>query len=432
MKWFNVFVFLYHLIWTCLIILSLPLMFFTKRHRMLHRLGIGLPTVPPKEGSIWIHALSVGEVLSAIPLVKAVGMECPDKDIVFTVTTVQGKEIAHKELQGEVRVLLTMPVDFWWSVARVVNFNRPALFVLVETDIWPGLMGHLKKRGVKSVVVNGRISPRTFRSYRRFRFLARRMLNSVDSWMMQSDLDRDRLLQIGIEGEKAKTVGNIKFDRDWEPMGEDEYRNLLSALHLESDHDIWVAGSTHRGEEDILLDVFGRLQSFFPTLRLIIAPRRVERAEEINRLVMDKGFESVLKAQLPVNGAPYEVLVLDTLGELERIYGLAKISFVGGSLTPKGGHNLLEPASFGKPVLFGPHTHNFVLMSQLLIEAGGGKRVQDGEDLFEAMKALLSNPETSNQMGRNAREFVGTSRGALGRVMENIKGILHETEGPDV
>ncbi len=399
---------------------------------MLDRLGIRLPAVPPKGGSIWIHALSVGEVLSAIPLVKAVGLEYPEKDIVFTVTTDQGKEIARKELQGKVRVLLTMPLDFWWSMARVVNFISPVLFVLVETDIWPGLIGYLKKRGTKSVVVNGRISPRTFRSYRRYRFFVRRMLNAVDSWMMQSDLDRDRLLQIGIGEEKVKTVGNIKFDRDWEPMGEEEYGNLLDALHLKSGNDIWVAGSTHRGEEDIVLDVFGRLRRFFPTLRLIIAPRRVERAEDINRLVVEKGFKSVLKAQLPMNGEPYDVLVLDTLGELERIYGVAKISFVGGSLTPIGGHNLLEPASFGRPVLFGPHTHNFVLMSQLLIEAGGGKRVRDGEDLFETMKALLNEPETSNRMGRNAREFVRTSRGALGRVMENIKGYLHETKGPAV
>ena len=399
---------------------------------MLDRLGIRLPAVPPKGGSIWIHALSVGEVLSAIPLVKAVGLEYPEKDIVFTVTTDQGKEIARKELQGKVRVLLTMPLDFWWSMARVVNFISPVLFVLVVTDIWPGLIGYLKKRGTKSVVINGRISPRTFRSYRRFRFFVRRMLNAVDSWMMQSDLDRDTLLQIGIGEEKVKTVGNIKFDRDWEPMGEEEYGNLLDALHLKSGNDIWVAGSTHRGEEDIVLDVFGRLRRFFPTLRLIIAPRRVERAEDINRLVVEKGFKSVLKAQLPMNGEPYDVLVLDTLGELERIYGVAKISFVGGSLTPIGGHNLLEPASFGRPVLFGPHTHNFVLMSQLLIEAGGGKRVRDGEDLFERMNALLNEPETSNRMGRNAREFVRTSRGALGRVMENIKGYLHETKGPAV
>lgn len=424
------FLLLYHLIWTCLIILSLPLIFFTKRRRILDRLAITLPAVPPKAGSIWIHALSVGEVLSAIPLVKEVGLKYPKKEVVFTVTTEQGKEIAHKELQGKVRILLTMPVDFWWSIARVVHFIRPSLFILVETDIWPGLIGYLKKRGIKSAVVNGRISPGTFRSYRRFRFFTRRMLNAVDSWMMQSNLDRDRLLQIGVGEEKAKTVGNIKFDREWEPMGDEECGNLLNVLSLESGNDIWVAGSTHRAEEDVILDVFARLRSFFPTLRLIIAPRRVERAEEIDRLVVDKGFRSALKTQLPMNGEPYDVLVLDTLGELERIYGIARLSFVGGSLTPVGGHNLLEPASFGRPVLFGPHTQNFVLMSQLLIEAGGGKRVRDGEDLFQAVKTLLSDPEKSNWMGRNAREFVETSRGALGRVMENIKDYLDEKKGP--
>ena len=248
--------------------------------------------------------------------------------------------------------------------------------------------------------------------------------------MMQSDLDKNRLLQIGVEEEKVKTVGNIKFDRDWVPMGEEEYEDLLNTLNLEPQNEIWVAGSTHQGEEDIILDAFGNLRRLFPLLRLIIAPRRVERAGDISRLVMDKGSKSVLKTEIPMKGEPYQVLILDTIGELERIYGIAKISFVGGSLTPIGGHNLLEPASFGRPVLFGPHTDNFVLMSQLLIEAGGGRRVRDGEDLFETMKALLSDPEQSNRMGLRAKKFVETSRGALRRVMENIKGCLDETKEP--
>lgn len=426
------FLFIYHLIWTFLVILSLPLFFFTKRRRILERMGMRLPADPPKTESIWIHALSVGEVLSALPLVKALGLEHPEKDVVFTVTTDQGEEIARKELRGKVRALLTMPLDFWWSVRRVVNFIRPSLLVLVETDIWPGLIGYLKKRGTKTVLINGRISPSTFRSYRRFGFFARRMFNAMDSCMMQSDLDRDRLLQIGVEEEKVKTVGNIKFDRDWVPMGEEEYEHLLNALNLESQNEIWVAGSTHQGEEDIILDAFGRLRRFFPFLRLIIAPRRVERAGDINRLVLDKGSKSVLKTQIPMKDEPYGVLILDTIGELERIYGIARISFVGGSLTPVGGHNLLEPASFGRPVLFGPHTDNFVLMSQLLIEAGGGRRVRDGEDLFETVKALLSDPEKSKRMGRKAKKFVEVSKGALGRVMENIKGCLDETRDPVV
>jgi 3-deoxy-D-manno-octulosonic-acid transferase len=391
---------------------------------------MGLPADPPKKGSVWIHALSVGEVLSALPLVKAIGLQYPEKDVVFTVTTEQGKKIAGKELGEKVRTLLTMPLDFWWSVRRVVNFIRPSLFILVETDLWPGHIEYLKKRGTKIVLINGRISPRTFRSYRRFSFFVRHTFNTMDSCMMQSDLDRDRLLQIGVEEEKVKTVGNIKFDRDWVPMGEEEYEDLLSTLNLEPQSEIWVAGSTHQGEEDIILNAFGRLQRFFPFLRLIIAPRRVERAEDISRLVMAKGHTSVLKTQISMSGEPYEVLILDTMGDLERIYGIAKISFVGGSLTPVGGHNLLEPASFGRPVLFGPHTDNFVLMSQLLIEAGGGRRVRDGEDLFETVKALLSDPEQSNRMGRKAKEFVETSKGALGRAMENLKGCIDETKDP--
>ncbi len=430
MKSFKVTLFIYHVLWTCLVILSFPLLFFKKRRGILERLGLRLPVDPPKTESIWIHALSVGEVLSALPLVKAVRLQYPEKDVVFTVTTEQGKEIARKELQEKVATLLTMPLDFWWSVRRVVNFIRPSLFILVETDIWPGLIGYLQKRGTKTILVNGRISPRTFRSYIRFRFFAQPMFNAMDSCMMQSDLDRDRLLQIGVEEEKVKTVGNIKFDRDWVPMGEQEYKDLLNALNLESQGEIWVAGSTHPGEEDIILDAFGRLRRFFPSLRLIIAPRRVERAGDIQRLAMDKGVKSTLKTQIPMENDPYQVLIIDTIGELERIYGIAKISFVGGSLTPIGGHNLLEPASFGRPVLFGPHTDNFVLMSQLLIEAGGGQRVMDGEDLFETAKMLLGDPEKCDRMGQKAKEFVETSRGALGRVMENLKVCLDETKDP--
>jgi 3-deoxy-D-manno-octulosonic-acid transferase len=410
--------------------LSLPLLFFIKRRGILERLGIRLPADPPKKESIWIHALSVGEVVSALSLVKAVGLQYPEKDVVFTVTTEQGKEIAGKELQNKVRTLLPMPLDFWWSFRRVVNYIRPSLLILVETDIWPGLIGYLKKRDTKVVLINGRVSPRTYRSYRRFRFFARWMFNAMDSCMMQSDLDRDRLLQIGVEKEKVKTVGNIKFDRDWVPMGEGEYEDLLNALNLEPQNEIWVAGSTHQGEENIILDAFGSLRRFFPFLRLIIAPRRVERAGDIVNLVMERGYNTVLRTEILRKGESYEVLILDTIGELERVYGIAKISFVGGSLTPIGGHNLLEPASFGKPVLFGPHTENFVLMSQLLIEAGGGRRVRDAEDLFEAMKVLLSDPEQSNRMGQRAKKFVETSRGALGRVMENIQTCLDETKDP--
>ena len=415
------FLFLYHFAWTVIIIFSLPLIPFVKKWHFLERMGFGLPPDRLKKKSIWVHALSVGEVVSAIPLVRSLNRKYPRKDIVFTVTTPQGIKIARKELKGEVKVLLTMPLDFWWSMRRIVNYIKPSFFILIETDLWPGLILYLRKRGVKTVLVNGRISPRTFRSYRRFRFFTRIMLNSLELCLMQSNLDRKRLLQIGIGPDRVKAVGNIKFDRDWLPMVKNDYEHWLNILALKPEDNIWVVGSTHQGEEEIILDVFKRLRSSFPLLRLIIAPRRIERAWDICRLSLSKGLKTVLKTELTKYREPYDVLILNTIGELRKIYGVGKISFVGGSLVPVGGHNLLEPATFGCPVLFGPHTHNFVLMSQLLLEAGGGRRVKDEEDLFETMKGLLSDPERSNRVGGKAGRFVAMNRGALGRVMNLIE-----------
>lgn len=414
------FLFFYNFAWTVIIILSLPLIPLVKKRRFFERAGLGLPPDRLKK-SIWIHALSVGEVVSAIPLVRSLNRKYPRKNIVFTVTTPQGMKIACKELEGAVKVLLPMPLDFWWSVQRVVNYIKPSFFILIETDLWPGLIFYLKRRGIKTVLINGRISPRTFRSYRRFRFFIRIMLNSLELCLMQSDLDRRRLLQIGIGPDRVKVVGNIKFDHDWLPMAKNDYEHWLNILALKHEDDIWVAGSTHQGEEEVILDVFKRLRLSFPLLRLIIAPRRIERAGDTCRLSLNKGLKTVLKTELTKYREPYDVLILNTIGELRKIYGVGKISFVGGSLVPIGGHNLLEPAAFGLPVLFGPHTDNFVLMSQLLVETGGGRRVKDEEDLFETIKELLSDPERSKRMGRKARKFVAMNRGALGRVMDLLE-----------
>lgn len=416
--------FLYHFAWTFIIIISLPLIPLIKNQRVLERLGLGLPPATLKGKSIWIHALSVGEVISAITLVRALRREYPSRDIVFTVTTTQGMEIARNALEGEVEVFVPMPLDFWWSVRRVVKHIKPSIFLLIETDIWPGLISYLKKRGVKTILINGRVSPRTFFSYKRFRFFSKRILNAMELCLMQSDMDRERLLHIGLLPAKVKSVDNIKFDRDWVPMDQKEYNHWLHLLNMGPESKIWVAGSTHEGEDDIVLEIFKRLKHDFPTLRLVIAPRRVEQAGEILRLSRIQGLKAMLRTDLHENRNPYEVLILNTIGELERIYGVAKISFVGGSLVPIGGHNLLEPASFGCPVLFGPYTHNFVLMSQLLMEAGGGKRVKDAQDLFEIMTWLLSDPEKAKSMGTRAREIVELNRGALKRVMGHVKPYL--------
>jgi 3-deoxy-D-manno-octulosonic-acid transferase len=419
-----VLLFAYHLAWTLFVVFLLPFLPLLKNHRVVQRLVSDLPGRRIEGETIWIHALSVGEVLSALPLVEYLRKRFPGEKIAFTVTTRQGMEIARRELDSEVEILLPLPLDFWWSMLRVIRHVRPKLFILVETDLWPGLMQHLAVRGIPAVLVNGRVSPRTLKSYRRFHFFLRKVLERFAACLMQTELDSARLLKTGISSEKVRSLGNIKFDRAHTPMNENERRGWLEAFGLSDSDTVWLAGSTHRGEEKIIIEIFQQIRSSFPRLRLIIAPRRVERAEEVQRLVESKGLTVARKTAITNRPPPFDVLVLDTMGELGRVYGIACISFVGGSLVPEGGHNLLEPASFGCPVLFGPHTDDFKIMAEVLLEAGGGVRVHDAQQLSQAVGALLSYPEERARVGARARRFVDSNRGALERVMDEIAVFL--------
>ena len=458
------FMFLYHFLWTICLIFIAPVVWLLRlrvagcgsrvtgclAERLTARFALGLPDLHLDKGNIWVHALSVGEVVSAIPLVDSLQVEFPDKDIVFTVTTVMGMAIAREKLNSKVKAVLTMPVDAWCSVQRIVNFVKPSVFILIETDIWPALLCSLKRKGIKSILVNGRVSPRTLRSYGKAPFLVQKMFDPLHVCLMQSGLDRERLLQVGLNKEKVITAGNIKFDRDMDPMCEEERQGWLDALGLEPADPLWVAGSTHPGEEEILLDVFKRLRVSFPRLRLIVAPRDTGRSDEIVTMTTGMGLKAVLRTGVSEQSATrdprpatrnpafsgttrhapsgssdvYDVLVLNTIGELGSVYGLGSVSFVGGSLVPVGGHNLLEPASCGNVVLFGPHTRNFVSMSEALLEAGGGWRVRDGNELHEAMKTLFEDAEMRARMGGMAKAFVENNRGALKRVVDYVRGSI--------
>ena len=421
------FMFLYHILWTSAFLVCAPFALLLRNRRLLERLALNLPPVSLGEDNIWIHALSVGEVISALPLVSTLSRKYPDRGIVFTVTTVKGIAVARKELEGMVKAVIPMPVDSWLCVRRIAHYIRPSVFVLVETDIWPALIGYLKRMGIKTILINGRISPRTFKSYQRFPFLIRRMFKPLELCLMQSDLDRDRLILSGIESpRKVVTIGNIKFDREWKTMDAERRGRLLCSLGFDPEDTIWVAGSTHPGEDEIMLNVHKRLCSSFPSLRLILAPRKIEQSDEILRKAQAVGLNAALKSELSEDGERHDVLILNTIGELGRLYGLSKVSFVGGSLVPFGGHNLLEPASFGCPVVFGDYTHNFVQMSESLVEAGGGWRVYDEEGLYEAVSKLLADSDMRTRMGIQAKEFVEKNKGALDRAVtyigENMSG----------
>jgi 3-deoxy-D-manno-octulosonic-acid transferase len=422
--------FLYNFLWTLSLIIILPLLLLSGKPGLTERLGLNLPANPLRKKRIWIHALSVGEVISAIPLIRAVKSKYPSVSVVFTVKTSQGMDVAVKELGNEADALVPMPVDFWWSISRIFHFISPSVLILVEGDIWPGLLSYLQKRDIKVLLVNGRISPRTLRSYRRFGFFVRPMLNKIELFLMQSEVDRERLIETGLPPEKVENTGNIKFDRAWRPLEVEERNHWLRLLNLRSENTVWVAGSTHEGEHELILETHKRLKEYFPGLFLIIAPRRTEWAGNIYNMSMGMGLDAVARSDLDVNveNPSHDVMILDTIGELERIYGLADISFVGGSMVPIGGHNLLEPASFGCPVLFGEYTHNFLLMSQDLAESGGGLRIKDTDDLFLKMKALLFDRELSAMMGKKAKEFVLKNSGSMDRVMAHLEGYINRND----
>lgn len=423
------FLFLYHCLVTLILLTCFPFFLFVDKKRLREKLGLTLPEHLPMNENIWIHALSVGEVISAIPLVRAVKEKYPEKTIVFSASTRQGLSLAGRRLADKVDFLVPMPADFWWSIRRVVHRIRPALFLLVETDIWPGLLLFLRKKGVKCLLVNGRISPHTFRLYRWAPYLTRKLFEPFEKCLMQSDLDRDRLLKLGLDKKRVIMSGNIKFDHPWPPMQEREWSEWAAKLRLESKHIVFTAGSTHPGEEEILLDTYKKIHEKYPVLRLVIAPRKIERAGDLLKLVDRSDLIGALKTRVSERPDHYDVLILDTMGELGRLYGLARISFVGGSLVPFGGHNLLEPASFGCPVFFGPHTENFVRMSEGLLRAGGGCRILDGDELYGGVIRLLSEPELCSKMGERAKKFVFQNKGALAYVMGEINDMLHDGKG---
>jgi 3-deoxy-D-manno-octulosonic-acid transferase len=413
---------IYHVFVTIAFTVLFPFLYPLKnRFRLGERLGLGFPHLgQPARKRLWVHALSVGEVLSSIPLLEALKREYPRRELALSVKTATALKIAQQRLGQVVDCVLPMPLDFWWSSRRIMNAIQPGLFILVETDIWPGIIISLKKRGIRTILVNGRISPRTERLYARWRFFIKRVLGELEMCLVQTEIDRQRIMKGGLTSDRIKVTGNIKFDRKWSPMTYAD-RGSGRALFGLKDCPIWVAGSTHSPEEVSIFNVFKRLLREFPNLALIMAPRDAGRFDEVYELARGRGFKVIRRTELPAEEHGRNVIILNTLGELGRVYGIADVAFVGGSLVKKGGHNLLEPASFGVPVLFGRHTYNFAAMAQALISQGGGHEVADEHELLRSMAELLNDRCKREWMGESAQKFVQHNQGALDRVMEVLK-----------
>lgn len=396
------------------------------REIALARLGLGgrwLPEAAP--GGIWLHALSVGEVKSALPLLSALGERFPDVPRYLSIATAQGLAVATESLESDPAVcLFVRPLDLPWAVKRLLECLQPSLFCLVEGDIWPNWQWGLGARGVPRLLVNGRVSPRTYRGYRRLGSLARALWDGFDRVLVQTQVDYDRLLDVGVSKERLAVGGNLKFDSAPAKLSQSERESLAAEFGLE-DRRVLIAGSTHDGEEEPCLEAYAALKDEHPDLALIIAPREIGRGQVVAQLARARGLATALISQ----GAPplgSQVVVLDVLGRLAQAYALASASFVGGSLVQVGGHNLLEPAAQGVPVVFGAITHNFLEMAKELEAAGGGVRINQGRELVKAWGDLLSDTAKAKAMGQAGLEFCRAHRGAVIKALQEAEALLEK------
>jgi 3-deoxy-D-manno-octulosonic-acid transferase len=378
----------------------------------LGRIGEGLPLEPRG----WIHAVSVGESAVAVPLVEGIRQRWPELSIVVSTITPTGARIVAERLAGRA-VHRYFPVDLPGPVRRALDAARPRFFNAIETELWPNFLRALAARRIPAMIANGRISDRSFRRYHRVRWLMRRVLADVSVFAMQSEEDARRIVALGAPPERVVVTGNLKSDLLPEASDDEAWRQRLG---LGPGNRLWIAGSTHRGEEALALDAFVHAKARFPGLALLLAPRHPERAGEVEELIRARGLVAVRRSRLPQDAARGAIVILDTVGELAQLYALAEIVFVGGSLVPIGGHNMLEPAMRGKPVLFGPHTSNFREGAELLQMSGGGLVVKDGDELARELTRLLEDGDLASRMGRGAREaFVGR-QGALSATLDLI------------
>ncbi|MCB2181123.1 MAG: 3-deoxy-D-manno-octulosonic acid transferase [Desulfobulbaceae bacterium] len=395
------------------------------RLRILKRLGIGLSAamqeIPDGSPRIWIHALSVGEVSSAVSLVHAVRESFPEAVIFLSAATSSGEKFARSLSGLPVDLLFSFPLDIHPVVKYFIRQLRPDLFILVETDFWPNFLHTLSSEKVPSLLVNGRISEESYKKYRSFQPFFLPMFRSFTFLSMQRQEDVVKMVSLGVAEQKMRALGNLKYDAVVPDM-RGQILPRREDLALPHDKTIIIAGSTHSGEEKIICEVFQRLISDFPDLFLIIAPRNIERSNDIFGLVTRMGFYAVRRSE--PQKSDMQVLLVDTMGELAGLYGLADIAVVGGSFADFGGHNPLEPAAWGTPVVFGPYMYDFADIARDMLDENAAMQAASQEELRELLYFLLEHREKRMQAGRSAQDFIALRQGVTKRHIELMKQVL--------
>lgn len=382
----------------------------------------GLGSIPKNKKTIWIHAVSVGEVIASNPLISLVNRELPDYEIVLSTVTKTGRQMA-KKLEERISYIFYFPFDFPFVIKKVLGRINPSAIVLAETEIWPNLLKYAKHYNIPIVLNNGKISQVSFARYKKILPFFRQILDRISFFCMQTQEDKNKLLALGIASEKILVTGNTKFDC-WEKGLTN--KEPLKNWDIEGRSPIIVAGSTHPKEEEIILESFKEITQKFPEAILILAPRHPERTPEIENLIKEKGYSHIRRTKMDSSKVKEQIILVDVIGELSKIYSVADIVFVGGSLVPIGGHNLLEPAFLSKPIITGPYTFKQKEMVELLKKGEGLAQVGNKEELKEKFIELLSSPEKRKELGENAYKTAMSNQGAARKNFEVIEKMLHK------
>jgi 3-deoxy-D-manno-octulosonic-acid transferase len=369
---------------------------------------------------LWIHAASVGEVRSVRGFSEELRRRFPDRAIILSTLTHTGNLTARQN--PAIDRVIYLPVDLCWTVRRALAVFDPAVLIFIETEIWPNLLRQAHRKGLPTILLSGRVSEKGFNNYSRLVWFFKGVFRLLRACGMQSEIDRQRIIRLGAAPNRVSITGNLKHaavlnDGVAEAGGASEHRRPGSW--------IWVVGSSHRGEEEIVCAAFKTLKQRFPRLRMILAPRHPQRFAEVEKLLIDSGVSFEKKSSIgPQREFQHDVLFLDTIGDLERFYADADLAFVGGSLVDAGGHNLLEPARLRKPVLFGPYTSNVKLLARNLTQNGGGFEVRGAEDLAREITGLLTDPEKLRLAGEKAYEVAATDNTVLDQSINIVAAYL--------
>ncbi|MFH0918083.1 MAG: 3-deoxy-D-manno-octulosonic acid transferase [Candidatus Omnitrophota bacterium] len=415
---------IYDLIFLVFAIFYLPLYFIRGKLNagFLTRLGF-LPADLDLDRPIWIHAVSVGEAIAIKGLVSQLRQAYPAKKLVISTVTSTGNKIA-QDLVKEGDLLTYLPLDFSFIVRGVLKKINPGMFIIAETEIWPNLITVLDKLQIPVITVNGRISDGSYRGYRLIKFFIRPILRMVKQFCVQSALDARRLESLGVDKSKIQVTGNVKFDINPDAYRQSKALAYRDKLWLGPLDKLLVCGSTHPKEEKLIIAAYRELLLFFPNLKLLIAPRHPERGQEISRLASDNCFLPVFISKVSAAcptciNSP--VFILDTIGELFNYYSAADIVFVGGSLVKQGGHNILEPVSLKKPVIFGPYMFNFRDISELFLAKQAAALACNSQELADKIKEILSSHLLAKGMVERAHELMIANRGATAKNIQMIK-----------